>query len=433
MALRALVDKLTLPDPGATLRRFQAVSAQRQLLAGVSASLVLYGDELINTANGETRRLPADAGLSRAGQIARAARSLLPGVDPVPHILLLLPPADFVGTRFQLGIQGEALLRSALLLQAPMLLPAWEKPLLLALSGQRGEGIALWYPAAEADALFNAFAAEGLQLVALQPRVLAAAAAATAPDCVLLDEGVQQLTLVQLEQGVLQAWDAVQRRDLDDTAFSEQWDSTRARLPALQQTLDRNWWASLRSALPALEAYCLFPAGALARGRQLLAQRQRKRGLVAAACVAGLLCLPFLNNFLQIALLERQVAALQDASIDARRSQAAVYAMDDSWAAVAAYPRQDVGAMLLALNGLLENSLSSFTLSKGVVDISGVSPDPALLIEQLSELELFYNVGQSRGTSAGGNANRGDRFGIRMNVAGVDFAAYEKQHDFKQP
>lgn len=429
MALSAIVDNLTLPELGARLRQFHAASAQRQLLASIDTTLVLFGDELVNCANGETRRLPADAALTPAQRIAAAARSLLPG--PGAHILLLLPSADFVGTRFSLGVQGESLLRSALSLQAPSLLPACDQPLLLALSGQRGEGIALWYPETQAAALDQAFAEAGLQLVALQPRVLAAGAAMADASGVLLDADAQQLTLVELHQGTLQAWHAVHRRDLQEPGFQAQWDEQLAGLPGALP-LQRDYWTSLRGALQPLQAYCLFPSGALSRGRQLLAHQQRRRMALAAVVVLGLLVLPFVSNLVRSALLQREVAALQEASSAARSSQAAVYAMDDTWGPLAEFPQQDAGAMLLALNGLIENSLSSFVLNKGVVDITGFSPDPALLIEQLSEQELFYNVGQSRGTSGGGNANLGDRFGIRMNVSGIDFPAWEDQHNIKQ-
>jgi hypothetical protein len=116
MALRAIVDNLTLPELGAKLHQFHAASAQRRLLASIDTALVLFGEELGNCANGESRRLPTEEGLDVAGRIARAARSLVPGASA--RILLLLPPSSFIGTRFMLGVQGESLLRSALSLQA---------------------------------------------------------------------------------------------------------------------------------------------------------------------------------------------------------------------------------------------------------------------------------------------------------------------------
>lgn len=431
MALRAILDNLTLPELGAKLRQYHAASAQGRLLASIDTTLVLFGDELINSANGEIRRLPAEDGLSMSGRIARAARSLLPGTGA--HILLLLPPTDFIGTRFALGVQGESLLRSALSLQVASLLPAYDKPLLLALNGQRGEGIALWYPEEHANSLYQAFTAEGLALVALQPRVLAAGTMLEGRNGTLSDEGEYQLTQVVLEQGVVRAWSTVHRSDLDNTIFREQW---QAELEGLEQgsrlALQREYWGSLRVRVQPLPAYCFFPAGAITRGKQLLAMQQRKAAALAAAVIVGVLILPFASNWVRSALLEREVAALQDASAQARRSQAAVYDMDDTWGPLAEYPQQDVATLLLTLDGLIDNSLSSFVLNKGVIDISGYSPDPALLIEQISEQELFYNVGQSRGTSGSGASNRGDQFGIRINVSGVDFPAYESKYELDQ-
>lgn len=431
MALRALVDNLTLPELGAKLHQFHAASAQRRLLASIDTTLVLCGEELGNCANGESRRLPIEEGLDIAGRIARAARSLLPGAGA--RILLLLPPSSFIGTRFSLGVQGDSLLRSALSLQASSLLPAYEKPLLLALNGQRGEGTALWFPEEQASALYQAFEAEGMELVALQPRVLAAGAALDGASGVLLDEDEHHLTQVELRDGAVLAWHAIHKRDLDDARFRDQWQAEQANLvQGPRVALQREYWSGLRARLQPLPAYCFFPAGALARGKQLLARQQRKAGALAAVVVLGLLILPFAGNWVRSALLEREVAALQEASTEARRSQAAVYDLDDIWGPVSEYPQQDVAALLLALNALIQNSLSSFTLNKGVVDISGYSPDPALLIEQLSEQELFYNVGQSRGTSGGGASNRGDQFGIRMNVSGIDFPAWEAKHELAQ-
>ena len=99
--------------------------------------------------------------------------------------------------------------------------------------------------------------------------------------------------------------------------------------------------------------------------------------------------------------------------------------MDESWGAISMYPIQDVGEVLLVMNAFIDNALSSFTINKGVVDISGYTQDPALLIEQLSEREEFFDVGQSRSSSAGNTGSRGDRFGVRLNVSNVDFPAYE--------
>ncbi len=144
--------------------------------------------------------------------------------------------------------------------------------------------------------------------------------------------------------------------------------------------------------------------------------------------MVALLCLPFLSNWIRIAILQSQVETLRVESTEARRSQTAVYEMEEQWGAVLEYPRQDVGQILLSLNGLIENSLSSFALDKGAVDIVGFAQDPAVLIEQLAEREEFYDVGQSRSSSSGNSELMGDRFGIRMSVSGIDFPGYEAKY-----
>ena len=62
-----------------------------------------------------------------------------------------------------------------------------------------------------------------------------------------------------------------------------------------------------------------------------------------------------------------------------------------------------------------------------MIDISGFVPDPALLVEQLADEELFYSVTQSRSSSGSGAGGRGARFGIRMQLSGADFPGYEAE------
>jgi hypothetical protein len=442
MALRALFDNMSLPELGANLQLLYAASAQKQLLARIDTSLVLEAGELINTISGESRRLLTVEGSTWEEQLAQTARLLIPDVRKTSTILLLLPSSYFIATRFDLNISGEKLLKSALRLQAPTLLPAYERPLQLALSGakqqgQKSQGIALWYPQAAADGLYQSFAAHGLQLAALQPRVLGAAAAEplAAPQ-LLLDEDAEHTTLAELEQGVLKNWLSVHKLDLENELFRQQWQNELNKLETPQHQdllrLDRRYWGEQRRLVTPHEAYCFYPAGAIQSGKTLLARKQRKAGAFAAAALILVLALPFISNWAQIAWLDHQVAVYQELSTEARQSQSAVYALEDAWGAVAEYPQQDIGGILLSLNQYIESSLSSFNINKGVIDISGYSQDPALLIEQLAELEMFYDVGQSRSSSGGNDASRGDRFGIRMNVTGVDFPAYEENYPATQ-
>lgn len=431
MTLRVIIDNLSLSELSANLRLHYAASAQRQMLDSINTTLVLFESDLINTLSGEHRSLSQDESQSRAAQIAQAAGKLLPSPESA-SILLLLPVSDFIPSHFSLNISSELMLKSALKLQAATVLPAFEQSLLLAVNPRKSQGIALWYPQAFADELYQQFALHNLHLAAIMPRALACSM--QEPEAIqsgfVLDEDEHYLSLLELEQGVLHSCLSMRRSELEETVFNKQWQTELARIPAQGQTLKLNktYWLSLRKLLPAQMAYCFYPGGAIEAGKKLLARKQKTIGAFAIAALVVLLALPFVSNWVQIAYLNNKVDEYRVLSTDARKSQAAVYDMEEAWGAMAEYPQQDVSQVLLALNQLIEGSLSSFSINKGVIDISGLSPDPALLIEQLAELELFYNVGQSRSSSGGNNASLGDRFGIRMNLSGIDFPAYEANH-----
>lgn len=430
-ALRATLDNLSLRELKASVQSLHAASAHKDLLAGINTSLVLVDQTLINTASGQYRQLDHTEGLTSAAALARCAALLLQGRTVQPSVLLLLPPAEFVATRFSMGITGEKMLRSALKLQVHSLIPACEQPLLLGLHGGSSEGVALWYPEPAAEALFQAFQSEGLLLAALMPRVLALAqVVAPAAELVLGDEDAGHLTRVEVRDGVVRNWLGITRGDLQQDAFATQWQAECARLAGPPAPLGKGPadWTALRHTFAGDDHYCFYPAGAEQVGRDYVARRQRRAASVAAMVLAGVLCLPFLNNWFQILRLERQVEALREASTAARSSQAAVYRIDDEWGAVSGYPRQNVAGVLLTLNELIDSSLSSFTVNKGVVDITGFARDPALLLEQLAEREQFYDVGQSRTSSGSESSERGDRFGIRFSLSDVDFSGYEEQY-----
>ena len=433
--LRAAFDKLALPELGTAIRSLYDASAHREILDRINASLVLIDGVLINTASGEYRQAAEPGAKPQPKQIAQAARSLLQGRESPLSILLLLPPADFAATRFNLGISGVKMLRSALKLQAHSLVPAYDDALLLGLHGGDGEGVALWYPAQQADALFTAFSDQGLSLAALMPRTLALLQ--TRPDTsdeVLIDEDSRHATLVTCTRSAVRALLCIRQVDLEQDAFAAQWQAELAKAgPATISASGQELWRGLREVLRAQPSYCFFPAGTEKAGRDLIAHNQRRIAKVAAGVLVGVLLLPFLNNWVQIQLLEYNSQELREESTQARQSQAAVYQMEDAWGAVAEYPRQDVGKILLTLNELIDSSLSSFEIDEGQVDITGFAQDPALLIEQLAEREDFYNVGQSRSSSGGDSTGGDQRFGIRFNVSGVDFPGYEQKYPVVEP
>lgn len=431
-AIRATLDSLSIRELSNLVGSVYAASAHRDVLAGINTSLVLFDQVLINTASGEYRQVAQDEkGKTQAEQIAASAKQLLAGREDSASILLLLPPADFIATRFTMGISGEKLLRSALMLQVHTLVPAYEEPLLLGLNGGSADGVALWYPARNAEALFMAFRDQGLFLATLMPRSLALLQTSTSSDdSLLIDEDALHITQLECRGGIIKSLLSINQIDLQQEEFAAQWNTECSKVaPAAKiRSNDQESWAGLRQVFKAVESYCFFPAGAEQVGRNLITNKQKKLGAIAGLAVVALLCLPFLSNWIRIAILQSQVETLRVESTEARRSQTAVYEMEEQWGAVLEYPRQDVGQILLSLNGLIENSLSSFALDKGAVDIVGFAQDPAVLIEQLAEREEFYDVGQSRSSSSGNSELMGDRFGIRMSVSGIDFPGYEAKY-----
>jgi hypothetical protein len=433
-SLRAALDKLSLQELGTAVRSLYDASAHRELVGRVDTSLVLIDGVLINTASGEYRLAAEPDTQPVPAAIAQAAGALLQGRDPAPSILLLLPPADFAATRFNLALSSDKLLRSALKLQAHALVPAYEEDLLLGLhSGGSNEGVALWYPEQRANELFAAFAEQGLFLAAVMPRILALLQTRASPgDEVLLDEDRRHSTLVEYRQGSVRSLQSIRTVDLQQEAFAAQWQGELGTAgPVTLHARGQEPWHELRQVLHPETAYSFFPAGSEKAGRELIARNQRRVAKIAAIAVVVLLFLPFVNNWVQIQLLEARVDELREESTLARQSQAAVFQMEDEWGAVAEYPQQDVAKILLTLNELIDRSLTTFSIDKGLVDIEGFTQDPALLIEQLADRQDFYNVSQSRSSS--GSNDRGEGFGIRFNVSGVDYPGYEAKYPVVAP
>jgi hypothetical protein len=417
-----------MADIGSALQSLYLGSARNAVLSTVDLSLVLFDDRLINTANGESRRLdPAIA--DQDARIADAARQLASPGKKAASVLLLLPPACFIATHFNFRIQGEQLLRSSLQLQAHTLIPACEEELMLGLDGSRSEGTAMWFPRRRADRLFAAFRDAGLFLAALMPRSLAMFAASQLQENIL-DEDSANLVHMARQEGTLFSVLNVARSELEQEDFRQQWqhDTGRFNSAGTRVINTAEHWSSLRRLVRPAGNCIFYPSAAIERGRCIVGRKQRKAGAMLAALVVLVSALPFMANAARMFLLERELSQLQVLSADARASQAAVFDMEDTWGAVADYPKQDVAGVLLTLNILIEDSLSTFSLNKGVIDITGFAQDPALLLDQLAQQESFYEVSQSRSSSGGGSFVRGDRFGFRMNLSDVDFVSYEENH-----
>lgn len=404
-----------------------------EILNRIDVSLVVFEKYLINTQNGEYRELQQQQqSLLTPDSIARAARSLLPDNEETPSILLLLPTSEFVATSYAMVVTGEKMVRSALELQAHSLIPGYENELLMGVNGRRSRGVALWWPVMKANNYFAAFKKKGLFLSAIMPRSLAAAEKEDAgQDVIIKDEDCEHCVQLHWSDGAVKSLLSVNRRDLEQPEFGQQWRDATATMSAVsEQSVTRlEDWTALRKQITGQFSYCFFPKGSELASKRLESGKKKKiiAGISAAAML--LLSMPFISTWMQVRELEAELETYQELSQEARRLQSSIYDMEDEWGALYEYPYQQISSILLSLNDLdvIQSSLTSFQVNKGVVDIQGYTQDPAYLVELLAEKEEFFDVEQSRSTSSTSSA-RGDRFGIRMNLSGVDFERYESNY-----
>lgn len=421
----SLLDKLPVRELGLKVQALLPSGKHNEILEAVDTSLVLYDNTLVNTANGKTEDITTAEEEHFFDAMARAARRLHSGTD-AGHVLLLLPTADFVATSFNMNVGSEKLVRSALELQSHSLIPAYDENLLLAVNATTQDGVALWFNESDTNRLFRAFEKEGLFLSAIMPRSLSLVEVDNDEDKTLLinDEEGQTVSFIQIKGASLLRLLTVNRTDLEQEVFAKQWDIETSQLKgeSVKNMTSLEDWQSLHRVVDAVPDYCFLPAGAIAEEKRISFARRTKVAIGVAACLVLLLFAPFVSNWLTLRELQREYDISLEQTEEPRSLQTAIFDMEEEWGALSEYPNQNITGVLVSLNDVIQSSLSSFSINKGVIDITGSTDDPAYLVELLAEREAFYNVGQSTNTRGGGS-----QFGIRLNLSSVDFDAYEEK------
>lgn len=426
------------------------------LLRRVNVILMVFDDRLYQVDGGRCRDIVAGADAAgHAAGIANAAARLLADTDVADNagnasrsasrsaehnVLLLLPPADFLATPVNLPGVAPAAIRPALQLQADSLIPGYDDPLSLAVHGAgqsgaaTGDGgaephMAFWLPTATLNALHAAFAERSLFLAAVMPRP--AVLLAQHPGTAVIDDQDSQHNSVLLQRGgVIRQCLQTRLTDLDAPAFSEQWQAETA---ALTTSVPKT--KSLRSADDYLNsirqlatdvtqtgsrAYAIVPAAALAARHQF---DKGKRLWLAAAVVAAatvIAAIPFLIQSIQLRSLGNTLAEQQQLAAPARADQLAVRDFESRWGVLTEFPRQDVPAMLQALQAEVSpNVLTFLELEQGYISIEGQSDDPQGLLQQLEMNPMFTEVDFARATS-------NNRFYIDLRLTTVNFPAYQE-------
>jgi len=422
-----LLEKIPLQELSLKVQSFLPSGRHTESLKRVDASLLLFDDTLINTENGRTENVTISADEPKEQALARAARRLWPANQSNRHILLLLPTTEFAATSYQMQVMGEKMIRSALELQSHSLIPAYDEKLLLAVNAKNTEGVALWFSEKQVNRLFRAFEEQGMFLSAIMPRSLALLENTNDDDRSILvnDEEGSNVSLLQITGNTIRRLLTVNKADLDQEVFAKQWEIEVSQLKAdtSQNMSSLEDWSAISQTVNPIVDYCFLPAGAIEEEKKISLARKSKAALAIAAGVVLMLFAPFITNWMTLRDLQAELARVEEMSIEPRSLQASIFDMDEEWGALEEYPDQKVAQVLISLNDVVQSSLTSFSMNKGVIDISGSTNDPAYLVELLAQREEFFNVAQSTNTRGGGA-----QFGIRMNLSSADFEAYEEKY-----
>lgn len=403
------------------LRQVLTPDARQELLQGIDTCLLLFDDRLLLPGGDQQREISS----RDPDELAQAAKSLLTDQASERSLVLLLPPDEFVATTQTMpGVSADNL-ASALALQVDSLLPACEEPLALAVNPAAvdfaDEQTALWMRQARLDALFAAFAGQGLFLAAVLPRPLAVVTGDT--ETRIIDESTAGLTAVAIQQGIISQWLQTDAADLEQDAFAQQWQQELKSHPTGQRRELASAADYLAAAQPGVNAaYHFFPAGAL-RARHKIQQQQR--WLAAAAAVVAVMLLsaiPFVSQSLELRSARAELASNRALAADARADQQAVVAFENEWGAIDDFPDQDIRqAMFTLQDALAPDQLTALEISEGLISIEGSSNDPQAILQRLEQDPLFTEVVFARATN-------NTRYYIDLRLSPVNFEGYMRRY-----
>jgi hypothetical protein len=357
-------------------------------------------------------------------RLAEAARHLLPDSDARQRLVLCLPPHEFAATWVSLpGVAPEQVYNAARL-QLPMLLPGVGEALLLAIQpvGAEARYLALWLPARRAEALFDAFLAQGLFLAYLLPRPLAGLGQ-PAQAGALRDEDRHTLTWIEWRDNGLERWLHLPRDEYQAADFQGQFEEAAGATENSLRMTDPADWERIPAPPAPVYGYAFIPPGAT---RQLHATRLRHRRQWLSAAAIGLLALigaAIGGLWYYQHSLAQQLANLQQRTSDTSELRADILRLEEDLGPLRNFPRQDMVGILQKLNALIpkDSWISSLKIEGGVVEFEGQSPNPTGILEALTAQPEFGNVAFSKPL-------QGQQFGISFRQTGIDVPAYIQEY-----
>lgn len=406
-----------LPAP---LRSLLQGASGRDLIKNITASFLLRDDKLVEIESGASAQLSA----TDPQALAKACSALLGDDAKDKAILLLLPAAEFVATTVQMpGITRESL-APALTIQSATILPSFEEPLSLAVNPKSAEyndeHIALWITEKRLGELFAAFEEQGIFLAAIKPSLLNAGSGDETTATKIVDEDASSLSCAVLNRGVLQKWLHVNKRDLEQDCFQQQWQKASA-FPELspkqiELCSEQDYLEYTDKNLN--QDYCFFPGGALNATRKT---EKGKRYLLAVAAAIGLLfigAIPFLAQSVEFRSLAASLESQRQMATTARQDQAAVVSFENEWGLISDFPEQRLREGLFTLQNILSpDALTSVEVSEGLIKIQGTSSEPQAILQRLEMDPMFTEVIFSRATN-------NSRYYIDLRISTVNFEGY---------
>ena len=413
--------------------------APAQLFAATDCHwLVLVDDALLSLATGRQYRL-ANALETLAddacvADLVKGAQELASG-DARP-VGLLLPHCQFVYSHYSVQLGGEYLANrdlvlSAIALQKDLLLPAMEQEFALAAGAGQSAGVAFWLPQDVLRKLEGAFAAAGLELVALLPRALAVAP--SDPErkrYVVADEDASSCALVEIDGRVATRMLSALKQEFENEDLANAWREQAAPLleNAPVHVPGAEGWRKLDGARP-ISDYAFYTQEFLQHVENKNQARKAWAVGVVALAAAFVLALPLVYQWVDVYRLESARNAARQESRVAASYQNKILGMEAEWGVIYEYPEVDLSRVLTTLNSMIRNSLTSFTFDKSTIEIQGYVSDPEQLMRALVAQPMFESIEQTRSVSA---TNSGaDRFGLRMKLADAQYGQYANKYTFK--
>lgn len=414
----------------AQLRTLLQGAPGRDLLRKVDASFLLFENRMIHLESRKMLSLAQCDAASMAGACKQLLGKLSAEQQKGSSILLLLPPRYFVATSItQMPGIAKDNLAAVLRIQSDSILPGFDEALSLAINpgsvDQAEEYLALWVADSWLSELFDAFQAKGIFLAAIKPRLLNARllnVRSENTDAMLtrvVDTDSDSATYAAIDNGVVRKWLHVQKQDLEQEMFQQQWQQA-VSIDTDGNSIELNSEADYFSLTEsqANQHYCFFPSGALNATRKTKKGKRAFAGIAVVVATMLVVASPFIAQSLEFrsrfATLEsqRQIAA------DARQDQAVVASFENEWGLINDFPEQKIREALFTLQNILSSdNLTSMEVIEGLIKIQGTSTEPQAILQRLEQDPMFTEVIFSRATN-------NNRYYIDLRLSTVNFEGY---------